>query len=157
MRYLKRFNESVSDHKVYTEIKNDFNQEIAELVNYQVVDILDSIPDIHWTIESKIDESKIDDSEQWLELFEEPFVVLYRKPGKFKTLKDSELVKPLNVDLSNYIEKDIFYTAQSNLDRNGREKLKSYLTSKISGIKFLDQDDTPYNVDLVASFSVNNI
>lgn len=156
MKYVKRFNENFSDeHKVYGEIKKEFNQEIADIVNYQIVDILDSIPDINWTIEAKIDESKVDGQEGWLEFFEEPFVTIYKKQGTHKTMKDTELLKDEGVDLSDYIEKDVYYTAQSLLDKTGRERLRDYLISKIDGIEFLGQDDTPYDVNLVTSFKVS--
>jgi hypothetical protein len=143
MNYIVRFNE----------IEKDFNKDVADLVDYDVVDILNSIPEIDdWRIMVKIDETKLDGTEEWLEFFDEPFIRIYSKPGKYSTGKDTDFIE---VDLSYFIEKDIFYTASTGLDRTGRERIKELLKSKIVNIELLYQDDTPFDIDLVTSFRVS--
>jgi hypothetical protein len=136
-----------------TEIEKDFNKEVADLVDYDIIEILNSIPEIKdWNIMSKIDETKIDGTEEWLEFFDEPFIRIYSKPGKYPTGKDTDFIE---VDLSNFIEKNIFYTVYTGLDINGRERIKELLKSKIDNIELLDQDDTPFDINLVTSFRVS--
>lgn len=87
-----------------------------------------------------------------MEFFDEPFIRIYSKPGKYSTGKDTDFIE---VDLSYFIEKDIFYTASTGLDKTGRKRIKELLKSKIVNIELLYQDDTPFDIDLVTSFRVS--
>jgi hypothetical protein len=150
---FKKFNENLSNNEVYTVIKSNFNEKIAKLVDYKIVDLISSNSDIdQWTIELKIDDTKLDGTEEWLEYFDEPFIIIYSKPGVNKNMNDSELLQ--NVDIFNYTHHDVIYTVQSYSDSNSRQKLKDNFITEIDNIKILDQDDTQYDVDLVFSFKV---
>jgi hypothetical protein len=139
-------NLKITKDYIRTIIANDFNQKISNLVDYDIVNFLINST-FNFSIECTLDDDKIDDQD-WLDYFENEFITLY-KTTLFGYLKDSELVD----NLSQYLSKNIFYNVSN--DGKNIQELRDYISTNIKGIEILNQNDSPYNVELSVFFKKN--
>lgn len=165
MKTFEEYSEKSNIDDVYLTINNDFGDKISKLVDYEIVDIISKIPNTEWTIQGRLDENKIDETEEWVESFEDLFVTIYKEQGKYGHMTDTQLSHIISdsLNLSDYLTDDIFYTVTANQEwyshdnpKQPIQRLYNYIKDKIENIQFLKQNDTPFNKKMVVSFRVRN-